>query len=65
MESSGTFKFKDNKTYPDTFVEYSSLGSVSDSKEKPAVVIDNGKLKLYHWTLTQIKTCLILEDDVS
>ena len=48
MESSGIFKFKDNKTYPDTFVEYSSLGSVSDSKEKPAVVIDNGKLKLYH-----------------
>ena len=48
MESSGIFKFKDNKTYPDTFVEYSSIGSVGDVKEKPAIVIDNGKSKLYH-----------------
>ena len=64
MESSGIFKFKDNKTYPDTFVEYSSIGSVSDVKEKPAIVIDNGKSKLYHWASIHIQTC-ILEDDVS
>ena len=62
MESSGIFKFKDNKTYPDTFVDYSSLGSVSDLKEQPSIVIDNGKSKLYHWTLMYIQ---ILEDDVS
>ena len=56
MDSSGIFKFKDNKMYPDTFVEYSSLGSVSDLKEKPAIVIDNGKSKLYHRFLMYIKT---------
>ena len=48
MESSGIFKFKDNKTYPDTFVDYNSLGSVSDLKQQPSIVIDNGKSKLYH-----------------
>ena len=44
MESSGIFKFRDNKTYPDQFIDYSAIGSVHNENERPVIVIDNGKI---------------------
>ena len=44
MDYPRIFKFKDNKTYPDPVLEYSALSSINNSKEKPAIVIDNGKI---------------------
>ena len=44
MEASGIFKFRDNKTYPDPFIDYNAIGSVHNEKERPVIVIDNGKI---------------------
>ena len=44
MSSSGIFKFKDSKTYPDPFLEYNPPSLGNKDQEKPAIIIDNGKI---------------------
>ena len=44
MASTGIFKFKDCKTYPDPLLENMAISPVNKSQEKPTIIIDNGKL---------------------